>query len=256
MTDKTDGPTFGRRDFLKVVGVAGVATALPRESNAATAAPMQMPAPAAAANSGWIYFNPDEVTAVTAIVDTLIPADATGPGGVDAGVVVYIDRQLGGAYGQGARLYMEGPYGQGTPSQGYQLPYNPADLIHIGLADLAAYATSTKGKTFDALAPADRNAILTDMNASKATFATVPAKVVFDHLWGLVQEGYFGDPVYGGNQGKAVWKMIGFPGVAGMYTRPHRSVPQQALHDRPAEHSGFRVSGSRENCHGHETATC
>jgi len=31
-------------------------------------------------------------------------------------------------------------------------------------------------------------------------------------------EGYFSDPVYGGNRGMAAWKMIGFPGAyAGYY---------------------------------------
>jgi gluconate 2-dehydrogenase gamma chain len=26
-------------------------------------------------------------------------------------------------------------------------------------------------------------------------------------------EGMFADPIYGGNRGKAAWKMLGFPGV-------------------------------------------
>ena len=30
-------------------------------------------------------------------------------------------------------------------------------------------------------------------------------------------EGYFADPIYGGNRNRAVWKMIGFPGAIGMY---------------------------------------
>jgi gluconate 2-dehydrogenase gamma chain len=226
MTTKDHTPQLGRRDFLKVVSVAGVASALPASTSlaedmkmaAATPAPANADAPAAAPNAGFVFFNPDEAAAVTAIVDTLIPSDATGPGAVEAGVVTFIDRQLGGAFGGGARLYLEGPYAEGTPSQGYQLPYNPADLIRAGLADLAAYATKSKGKAFDALEAADRDAILKEMDGGKAAFATVPAKVVFDHIYNLVQEGYFGDPIYGGNNGKSVWKMIGFPGVAGMYT--------------------------------------
>jgi gluconate 2-dehydrogenase gamma chain len=225
MSDKNDGtPTFGRRDFLRVVGVAGVATALPLEAPRAQEAGkmnMPMPAPAAAGaepNPGFIFFNPDEGAAITAIVDTLIPKDDAGPGGVEVGVVTYIDRQLGGAYGGGARLYLQGPFQEGTPSQGYQLRFNPAELVHVGLEDLDAYAKKAKGKGFADLAAADRDAILKDMDAGKADFATVPAKTVFDHLYNLVMEGYFGDPIYGGNQGKAVWKLIGFPGVAGMYT--------------------------------------
>lgn len=224
MTDKPENPSLGRRDFLKVVGVASAAAALPMAAEAqSTDSTMNMPTPAAstadASPGGWIFFNDDEVTLVTAIVDTLIPSDATGPGGVEAGIVTYIDRQLGGAYGQGARLYLAGPFADGTPSQGYQLPYNPGDLIHLGLLDLAAYAQKSKGKAFDQLAAADRDAVLQDLDGSKASFPTVPEKVFFDHVFNLVQEGYFGDNVYGGNKNKAVWKMIGFPGVAGMYTQ-------------------------------------
>jgi gluconate 2-dehydrogenase gamma chain len=235
---ESETPKLGRRDFLKVVGVAGVATALPSQApRAEDTMKMPMPAPNSPAavntNTGFLFFNANEGAAVTAIVDTLIPADDTGPGGVEAGVHIYIDRQLGGAYGSGARLNMQGPFSPATatPSQGYQLPLTPAELIRAGLADLAVYSQTTKGNTFDNLSPADRNAILTDIDGGKVTFATVPSKVVFDHLYNLVQEGYFGDPIYGGNQGKSVWKMIGFPGVAGMYTQlieQYRNKPYSA----------------------------
>lgn len=30
-------------------------------------------------------------------------------------------------------------------------------------------------------------------------------------------EGYFGDPMYGGNKDMAAWKMIGYPGVRADY---------------------------------------
>ncbi len=221
-----EASAFGRRDFLRAVGVAGVATAasaLPAEAPRAETAKMEMPKPAATAagdtpNAGLVFFNPDEAAAVTAMVDTLIPADAVGPGGVEAGVVTFIDRQLGGAFGGGARLYLEGPFEEGLPTQGYQLRYTPAELVKIGLADLDAYARAGKGSGFAALPTADRDAILTEMSGGKAEFATVPSRTVFDMLYGMVIEGYFGDPIYGGNAGKSVWKMIGFPGVAGMYT--------------------------------------
>jgi gluconate 2-dehydrogenase gamma chain len=235
--ENSGAPKFGRRDFLRVVSVAGVASALPAAglpAQAADSMSMKMPEPADQPSPGLLFFNPDEGAAVTAIVDVLIPSDDVGPGGVEAGVVTYIDRQLGGAYGGGARLYLEGPFQEGTPQQGYQLRFTPAELVRLGLADLDAYAKAGKGDVFANLTADDQNAILKDMDGGKAEFATVPAKTVFDHLYALVQEGYFGDPIYGGNQGKAVWKMIGFPGVAGMYTdlidefrnKPYDNDPQ------------------------------
>jgi gluconate 2-dehydrogenase gamma chain len=105
---------------------------------------------------------------VVALVDTLIPKDDVGPGGVEVGVPIFIDRQLSGAYGQGARMYLEGPFGQGTPQQGYQLPLAPADLYRVGIADLNAWCVKTLGgKTFDQLSSADRTMTLKTIEAGK-----------------------------------------------------------------------------------------
>ena len=30
-------------------------------------------------------------------------------------------------------------------------------------------------------------------------------------------EGFFADPIHGGNRGKVAWKMVGFPGVIAVY---------------------------------------
>ncbi len=216
-----------RRGFLKVVGgasaVAGAAAAT-QPGTAAAQTPMQHNMPAAAAGaasdrlSGWAFFNPDEAAFVKAALDTLIPADATGPGAVEAGCATYIDRQLAGAYGRGARLYLQGPFAQGAPQQGYQLPLTPAEHIRIGIADVNAYARKTKQKLFQDLAPADRAAIMTEVDTGKAELANVAAGGWFNMFLALTMEGYFGDPMYGGNKDKAVWKMIGFPGVPGMYS--------------------------------------
>ena len=222
MTDET---SLDRRGFLKVVGVAGAGAAAPASAALAQtqdhSAHGPTPASAAAAAdrmSGWMFFNPDEATFVRAALDTLIPADATGPGAVEAGCATYMDRQLAGAFGRGARLYLQGPFAQGTPQQGYQLPLTPAELIRLGIADVNAYARKTKQKLFRDLAPADRAAIMTEVESGKAELANVPASTWFNLFLNLTMEGYFGDPMYGGNKDKAVWKMIGFPGVPGMYS--------------------------------------
>jgi len=31
-------------------------------------------------------------------------------------------------------------------------------------------------------------------------------------------EGFFADPIYGGNRNKAAWRMIGFPGLPAVYS--------------------------------------
>jgi len=40
-----------------------------------------------------------------------------------------------------------------------------------------------------------------------------PKKTFFDTLFQNVIEGYFSDPIYGGNRNMSAWKMIGFPGA-------------------------------------------
>ena len=155
---------------------------------------------------------------MVALVDTLIPKDDVGPGGVEVGVPIFIDRELSGAYGRGVRMYLDGPFGQGTPQQSYQLPLAPAELYRVGIADLNAWCIKTRGgKTFDQLSAADRTAALKVVEAGQAEFPQVPARTFFNIVLQNTMEGYFADPIHGGNRNKAVWKMIGFPGAVGMY---------------------------------------
>jgi gluconate 2-dehydrogenase gamma chain len=217
-----------RRDVLKGLGVSGamagiVATAAPptvQEAEAQTAAHPDAHAVARDGQSadGFRFFTPQEAAIVVALVDTLIPKDDVGPGGVEVGVPIFIDRELAGAYGRGARMYLDGPFRQGTPQQGYQLPLSVAELYRVGIADLGAWCAKThSGKTFDQLSAADRTTALKAIEAGQAEFAQVPARSFFNVLLQNTMEGYFADPIYGGNRNSAVWKMIGFPGAIGMY---------------------------------------
>src|SRR5579871_3043882 len=134
-----------RRDVLKAFGASGAAAGVLATSAAsgveAQAQPPAQPHEHAAArgverDDTFRFFTPPEAAVVVALVDTLIPKDDVGPGGVEVGVPIFIDRQLAGAYGRGARMYLDGPFGEGTPQQGYQLPLPPADLYRVGIADL------------------------------------------------------------------------------------------------------------------------
>jgi gluconate 2-dehydrogenase gamma chain len=144
----------------------------------------------------------------------MIPADELTPKGTDLGLNIFIDRALAGSWGKGDRLYMQGPWKQGTPSQGYQLPLTPADLYRTGIAAANAHCVKAYGKAFHQIAEAEREACLLDWAAGKVAFENgPPARVFFGMLYQNVMEGMFSDPIYGGNRDKAGWKMIGFPGV-------------------------------------------
>jgi gluconate 2-dehydrogenase gamma chain len=222
----TDNKGVRRREFLKGIGVVGavapLAVGAAEQEPGAGHEPGQVHDRLTSAPVAGIaplrFFTSIEAAVIVALVDTLIPKDDVGPGGIEVGVPTFIDREMAGAFGRGARMYMQGPFAAGTPQQGYQLPLTPAELYRVGIADLNAWiAKAHGGKTFDQLGTADRVAALKLVEDGKAEFAQVPPRAFFNMLLRTTMEGYCGDPLYGGNQNKAVWKMIGFPGAIGMF---------------------------------------
>src|SRR6516165_9162962 len=130
---------LSRRTVIKATGAVG-ASMLP-VGLAPNESPAQEPprVPAAAGVSGapratYLFLNAEEATFIEAAVARLIPADDQWPGAAEAGVPNYIDKQLNGAWGAGERLYRSGPWQAGTPSQGYQLPFTPAELFRNAIA--------------------------------------------------------------------------------------------------------------------------
>jgi gluconate 2-dehydrogenase gamma chain len=181
----------------------------------------QAPAKSSAVQSAphaYTFLAPPEAAFVEAAVDRLIPADNLTPSGTDCGVAVFIDRQLGGAWGSGDRLYMQGPWKKGTPTQGYQLPMTPAEFFRAGIASANAYCRQTYRKEFDRLGPEQQVQVLQGMEQGRITIDHVPAQDFFDLLLDAAMEGFFADPIYGGNRDKVSWKMIGFPGVIAIYS--------------------------------------
>lgn len=164
-----------------------------------------------ASASTYFFFNKEEAVFIEAAVSRLIPADEEGPGAIDSGVPWYIDKQLAGAWGAGERLYRSGPWQKGTPSQGYQLPFTPAELFRTALAAILREHTHDGG--FATLGPDAQDAYLQGLEAGSKDLGGVPSNVFFAALWEATVEGYFSDPVYGGNRNMLAWKMIGFPGA-------------------------------------------
>jgi len=209
-----------RRKFLVGAGVAGTALA----TGMAESALAQQTPPAAPAGARptpdaepFVTLTGLEAAFIVAAVDTLIPADELSPAGSDCGVAVFIDRQLGSAWGGGAKMYRSGPYQKGKPEQGYQLPLTPREFFAAGIAAANAWTRKTYGKDFDRLAPADRVAALTAMEEGKATFENFSARGFFGQLHAITMAGFFADPIYGGNRDKVAWKLLGFPGLPATY---------------------------------------
>ncbi|WP_341523678.1 gluconate 2-dehydrogenase subunit 3 family protein [Pseudomonas sp. G.S.17] len=162
---------------------------------------------------GWQFFTADEAREVEAIVERLIPADDLSVSGKDAGCAVFIDRQLAGEYGTFDRLYMQGPFEKGTPMQGDQSPLVPQQRYRLGLAGLAGYCQKQFQKAFSALSAEDKDKVLTDLEKGAISLDGIDAKLFFQQVLGNTMEGFFADPIYGGNRDMVSWKMIGFPGA-------------------------------------------
>ncbi len=219
MSDKVSdkeirGDKIPRRNFLLAAGTA-VAAGLAPVAEAQT--PASAPAAAAAEPEPLLTLTPTEHAFVVAAADTLIPADELSPSGSDCGVAVFIDRQLAGAYGNGARLYRDGPFVKGKPELGYQLPLTPREFFRAGIAAANEWTHKTYGKDFDRLAAAEREAALKAMETGKAEFSGMSSAMFFDALLQISMEGFFADPIYGGNRDKVAWKMIGYPGLPATY---------------------------------------
>jgi len=213
-----------RRDFLKGAGAAGTAVAATVAAGAAATpvAAQQQPAAAAPATAShapetWLTLNPTEQAFIAAAVDTIIPADELSPSGSDCGVAVFIDRQLAGAYGTGARLYRQGPFPKAKPELGYQLELNPREFFRAGITAANEFTRKTYGKDFDRLSEQDRIAALKAIDEGKAEFPGFSSRMFFNALLQITMEGFFADPMYGGNRNMAGWKMVGYPGLPATY---------------------------------------
>lgn len=184
-----------------------LAGGLPWEPGTATPPVVVRPGP-------WMFFTADEAATVEAAVDRLIPPDSRGPGGKDAGCAVFIDRQLAGPYGRAEGLYTRPPFMPGAATQGYQLPDSPAARYRTGLRALADYINNKfAGKSFRDLSADDQDSVLKGLESGSIVLKDVKSAEFFALLLANTLEGFFADPIYGGNRDMASWKLIGFPGA-------------------------------------------
>ena len=211
-----------RRDFLKSLGTVGATGVAAAAVGVDASAESQAAAPAAATSApvshAYTFLTPPEAAFIEAAVDRFIPADDLTPTGTECGVATFIDRQLAGAWGSGDRLYMQGPWQKGTPTQGYQSPMTPAEFIRAGIAATNAYCRKTFQREFDRLSMDQQIKLLQDLEQGRVALDGIPAQEFFNLLLAVTMQGFFADPVYGGNRDKVAWKMIGYPGVIAIYS--------------------------------------
>ena len=239
----------GRRRFLRNLTALGAAGSVPAaiasneaqaqhtgHSHVAQATTVARPAAAPAVGQAYKYFTQPEVDFVEAAVARLIPADDLGPGAKEAGAAYFIDGQLIGPWGTMARQYRLGPWPEGTPQQGYQSPLTPQEVYRVAIREVNLHCRKQYSKTFDALTAEQQDEVLRGLDTGKVELQSVRAQFFFNLLLNNTIEGFFSDPMYGGNRDKVGWKLVGFPGVAAVYTEyidkhgvPYRAEPVSIL---------------------------
>ncbi|MBV9746557.1 MAG: gluconate 2-dehydrogenase subunit 3 family protein [Acidobacteriia bacterium] len=176
------------------------------------------------------FFTADEANVVEAACARIFPSDENGPGAKEAGVVIYIDRQLAGPYGRDKYRYTQRPFVESVPEHGYQGKANPRLIYREGLKSLAGFTNRT---------PAEQDARLRDIETT----------MFFRMLRQHTVEGMFSDPLHGGNAGLIGWQLIGYPGPLMNYREEIDKLHGEPFRRKPvslAQVVGHPVKGWEE----------
>lgn len=146
------------------------------------------------------HFTAAQARIVQAVCERIFPSDEHGPGATEAGVVIYIDRQLAGPYGRDAWRYTKGPWETDDwEGHGYQGKETPREIYEAGLAELGAGFPELDGEQQD------------------ARLLAIEDSLFFQMIRRHTVEGVFCDPLHGGNTDLIGWQMLGFPGPVMSY---------------------------------------
>ena len=161
------------------------------------------------------FFTEDEALAIAAAAARIFPSDESGPGATEAGVVIYIDRQLASAYGRDHYRYTQPPFAEGVPEQGYQGKETPREIYRAGLKMVGRLH-------------------LLNAFEQEAKLKQIENTLFFSLLRTHTIEGMFCDPMHGGNANLIGWQLIGFPGPRMGYLDELEHYQGRAFRPKPA----------------------
>jgi len=160
------------------------------------------------------YFTAQEWSFINSATAHLIPEDEMGAGAIECGIPEYIDRQMETPYAHGALWYMQGPFTpDAAPEFGYQQRLTPREIYRFGIKACDDACQQSYGKTFAELDAQSQITVLQQLESGAIVMEETSSMLFFSQLLKNSKEGYFADPIYGGNKKMAGWKMIGFPGA-------------------------------------------
>jgi len=181
------------------------------------------------------FFNPHQHATVAAAMARIIPTDDT-PGATEADTITFLDRYLSGT----DHVYAK-PDGSGFETltgkrrDAWQTRINIVRECYVnGIDRLDAVSNERHGVNFISLSNEQQDAVLTVMESPKSVeqneesqrLALYGAPVepalqqssaeidlgFMDLLVLHTRQGFYADPVYGGNKHRIGWEVIGFPG--------------------------------------------
>ncbi|MBN1479602.1 gluconate 2-dehydrogenase subunit 3 family protein [candidate division KSB1 bacterium] len=162
-----------RRQFLKQAASGFAGTVL-------------LGACAATPKSRWRFFTREEASLVDLITEQIIPTDDT-PGGIEAGCLNFIDKQLVGAYRRHQNEYRQGLLGLQNSSRG------------------------KFGKTFQELDWPEQTDVLDAIEAGDveaADWSGVSPQRFFQLIRDHTMQGFYGSPRHGGNKNYLSYRML------------------------------------------------
>ncbi|SEQ36940.1 gluconate 2-dehydrogenase subunit 3 family protein [Piscibacillus halophilus] len=144
--------------------------------------------------------------------ERIFPEDDHGPGAIDLGVPYFIDHELAGDYGNNERIYMSGPFHEGTPYQGFQSRLRRKEIFMEGLRVIESESQKEFDDSFVNLEGEQQDEILAKFANDEVNLRGVQASTFFGLLREATLAGAFSDPLYGGNTNMEGWRMKEFPG--------------------------------------------
>ena len=179
------------------------------------------------------FFTPQQRATIAAAMARIIPTDDT-PGASEAGCVDFLDLYLSGL----GHIYAK-PDGSGFETLTGAVAKAWTQRIEIlrksyadGIAALDSAAQARFGAGFAALNAGQQDTVLTALEHAGAQAASAggapgegPAlqqtltETDLEFLPLLIlhtRQGFYSDPIYGGNKNRAGWDVIGFPGPASL----------------------------------------
>ena len=139
------------------------------------------------------FFTESEALIIASATSCILPTDDSGVGAHEAGVTIYIDRQLAGSWGRDRYRYTQAPFEEVSTEFGYQGKATPREIYRQGLKKLKGFAQL-------------------NTEAQDQALREIESTLFFSLLRQHTIEGMFSDPIHGGNINMVGWQLVGFPG--------------------------------------------